>query len=213
MKTKLTTIAIAISTLLIPFFASGQEQQYLEPEPNNSYTFDMSPRNELSVSIGSVSLFGGIFDIFKIVAEGVGNGLANNQTNTRFIGTYDLEYYYQVNSWFRPGAKFIYEGLTTTIYDSTDALVNHYNTSTISVMASAQFSYLNRKHVKLYSGIDFGIAVIFDDNKQSSHLSTSLFAFNITPIGVRIGNDNIFGLIETNIGLDAIIKVGFGVRF
>ena len=185
-----------------------------EPDTNTStYDYKDAPRNEISASIGVVSAFGGVFDFFKVLIEGVGNGIAGNKTDTKFIGTYGLDYYYQVNKWFRPGAKVVYEGLTTTIRDSTNAIVNHYNTSTLSVMASSQFSYLNKKHVKLYSGIDLGIGTIFDDNKKGSGTTSTFCAFNVTVIGIRVGNDNIFGLVETNIGMDALIKAGFGARF
>lgn len=213
MKTKITIITL--TTILLaasPFLVSAQEQDSIISETNLETT-DMTPRNEISASIGTVSAFGGIFDLFKVVIEGVGNGLGGNKTDTKFIGTYGLDYYYQVNKWFRPGAKVVYEGLTTTIYDSTDALVNHYNTSTLSVMASAQFSYLNKKYVKLYSGIDLGVTTVFDDNKQSSSSPSTMVAFNLTVIGVRAGNDKIFGIVEANVGMDALIKAGFGVRF
>ena len=218
MKTKAIAITLAIIALtLMPFAMSGQENDNYTTEPDtntSTYDFRDAPRNEIGASIGVVSAFGGIFDMFKVIIEGVGNGLGNNyRTDTKFIGTYGLDYYYQVNKWCRPGAKIVYEGLTTSIYDTTNTLVNHYNTSTLSIMPSVQFSYLNRKYVKLYSGIDMGVAVIFDDNKKSSSTSSTFFAFNITPIGIRVGNDNIFGLVETNIGMDAIIKAGFGARF
>lgn len=213
MKTNFTIIAlVAIMLVTLPFLVSAQEQDSIISE-SKLETTSMAPRNEISASIGTVSAFGGIFDLFKVVVEGVGNGLGGNKTDTKFIGTYGLDYYYQVNSWFRPGAKVVYEGLTTTIYDSTDALVNHYNTSTLSVMASAQFSYLNKKYVKLYSGIDLGVTTVFDDNKKSSSSPSTMVAFNLTVIGVRAGNDKIFGVVEANLGMDALIKAGVGVRF
>lgn len=216
MKKKVITIAIAILALAtMPFYVLGQEQDtIIESKTKVKYDYSLAPRNEISTSIGTVSAFGGIFDLFKVVIEGVANGISKNyKTDTKFIGTYGLDYYYQVNKWFRPGAKIVYEGLTTSIYDTTGVLVNHYNTSTLSIMPSVQFSYLNSKYVKLYSGIDLGVAFIFDDNKQGSSVSSTLFAFNLTPIGIRVGNDRIFGLVETNIGMDALVKAGFGVRF
>ena len=214
MKTKaIIALAIAVLTIL-PFFALGQEQDSITMTEKKHFDYSTYPRNEISTSIGTTSAFGSIFDLFKVVIEGVANGLTNNyKTDTKFIGTYGIDYYYQVNSWFRPGAKIVYEGLTTSVYDTTNTLVNHYNTSTLSVMPSVQFSYLNRKYVKLYSGIDLGVGVIFDDNKQGSSTSTTFFAFNATLLGIRVGNDKIFGLVETNIGMDALIKGGFGVRF
>ena len=212
MKTKIIAIAIA-AMLAMPFIANGQETDSIAVESKSEVSFAEQPRNEITASIGVISAFGGVFDFFKVVFEGVGNGLAGNKTDTKFIGTYGVDYYYQVNKWFRPGAKVVYEGLTTTVRDSTNAILNHYNTSTLSIMPSVQFSYLNRKYVKLYSGIDLGVGTIFDDNKQGSGTSSTFCAFNLTVIGIRVGNENIYGMVETNIGMDALIKGGFGVRF
>lgn len=212
MKTKIISIAV-IAMMALPFVANGQENDSIVVETKSDLTLSSMPKNEISTSIGVVSAFGGVFDFFKVLVEGVGNGIAGNKTGTKFIGTYGIDYYYQVNSWFRPGAKVVYEGLTTTIYDSTDVIINHYNTSTLSVMPSVQFSYFNKKHVKLYSGIDLGVGTIFDDNKKGSGKPSVFFAFNVTPIGIRVGNDRIYGLVETNIGMDALIKGGFGIRF
>ena len=213
MKTKIIAIAI-VAIMAMPFIAHGQEADSIAVESKSELSFAEQPRNEITASIGVVSAFGGVFDFFKVVFEGVGNSIGNNyKTDTKFIGTYGLDYYYQVNKWFRPGAKIVYEGLTTTVRDSTNAIVNHYNTSTLSIMPSVQFSYLNKKHVKLYSGIDIGLGTIFDDNKQSSGTSSTFCAFNLTVIGIRVGNNNIYGMVETNIGMDALIKGGFGVRF
>lgn len=221
MKTKVTFITLAIMALMaMPFFAIGQEQDsstnkiYMQ-EPDSpeakSYSFDMAPRNEISVSAGTISGFGAVFDLFKVLIEGIGNSFAHRGTDTKFIGTYGIDYYYQVNSWFRPGAKFVYEGLSTTITDST-GIVNKYYTSTVSLMPSVQFTYLNKKYVKLYSGFDIGVTNLSDNNKNNSNSSTIL-GVNLTPIGIRVGNEHIFGVIETNIGMDALVKAGFGVRF
>jgi len=214
MKTKATITAIIFLMLTaLSLRTFGQEQVYMEADEGSSYSYLDAPRNEIGTSIGVVSAFGGLFDMFKLVFEGIGNSLGDNKVDTRFIGTYGFDYYYQVNSWFRPGAKFVYEGLATSVYDSTDVLLNHYHTSTMSVMPSVEFSYLNKRYVKLYSGIDLGVGVIFDNNKKSSSTPSTFFAFNITPIGVRFGNENIYGMVETNIGVDAMIKAGFGARF
>ena len=218
MKTKLIAIIIAIAAMVaMPLITFGQEQDSVVSEVSTEkayYNDDFNMHNnEISVSVGTISGFGAFFDFFKVLFEGIGNGLSKKNTDTKFIGTYGIDYYYQVNPWFRPGAKFVYEGLTTTVTDTTGAVVNHYNTSTISFLASVQFSYLNRKYVKLYSGIDLGLTLIGDNNKQNSNPGNALFGFNLTVIGIRVGNDRIFGLVETNFGMDALIKAGLGVRF
>ena len=218
MKTKVKVITLAIIALItMPFFAVGQEQDsttskiYIQEPETNTYSFDMAPRNEISVSAGTISGFGAVFDFFKVLIEGIGNSFSHRGTDTKFIGTYGIDYYYQVNKWLRPGAKFVYEGLSTTITDST-GVINKYYTSTVSLMPSVQVTYLNKKYVKLYSGFDIGITNLSDTNKANSTSSTIL-GLNLTPIGIRVGNEHIFGVIETNIGMDALIKGGIGVRF
>ena len=63
-----------------------------------------------------------------------------------------------------------------------------------------------------HSGFDIGITNLSDTNQANSNSSTIL-GLNITPIGIRVGNEHIFGVIETNFGMDALIKGGIGVRF
>lgn len=173
--------------------------------------------SELSVSVGAPSGVGTIVDLFRFTIEGIAYSFQDNRkAQNKFIGTYGLDYYYQVNSWFRPGIKATYEGVRTTLYDSNNVNINRYYTSMVTVMPSVQFSYLNRRLVKLYSGIDVGIGFFFGNNTNSENSSPNLspsVAFNITPIGIRVGNEHVFGLVETNIGFDALVKAGFGVRF
>ena len=94
----------------------------------------------------------------------------------------------------------------------------------LSLVASAQFTYLNREHVQLYSGLDAGVGTYISDVKYlpgyadsdgNTHPvnATWLPAFNITPIGVAFGSWRVFGYVETNIGYEAFAKVGLGVHF
>ena len=91
MKTNVIIIAFAFSVLaLMPYLALAQEQDtMIESKSEVTYDYSLAPRNEISTSIGTVSAFGGIFDLFKVVIEGVGNGLSKNyRTDTKFNGTY-----------------------------------------------------------------------------------------------------------------------------
>ena len=215
MHTMRTVIIAAVFAMAVPCMAWGQEPQNIGTPGNPPFADSYrSPVSEVSVSVGIVSGFGCMYDFFKVLVEGVANAIGNHyKTETDFIGTYGLDYYAQVKSWLRPGVKVVYEGLCTKVWDTTNVLVNKYYTTTLSFMPSVQFSYLNRRHVKLYSGIDLGVTFLFDNNKQSSGNATTLFALNATPIGVRFGNDRMFGLVETNLGMDALVKAGFGMRF
>lgn len=207
MKRKIIAIIIAI-TAILPNISIAQETENTD-----------SPKHEIAISVGTSSGFGSIVGIFKVIGDGIASGIDKNKDyQTKLTGTYGVDYYYQVNSWFRVGGKAIYEGYNTKVYnDTTRALIDKYNISFVSIMPSVQFSYLNKKLVKLYSGIDLGASFIMvPDKKEDGTRFTScqaIFAFNIVPIGIRVGNDRVFGLVETNLGYDAFLKAGIGFRF
>lgn len=122
----------------------------------------------------------------------------------------------------------------------THAFVGHSDIHLATAMASVQFTYVNKPLVKVYSGIDLGVGLgiwkrseVWDKDvpqvaqdadpelkrvveiRDKYNNGTDLYflpAFDITPIGVKVGT-RVYGLAEINIGLDALVKVGIGVRF
>ncbi|MBQ2077941.1 MAG: hypothetical protein II471_10580, partial [Bacteroidales bacterium] len=74
MKTKIIAIAI-VAIMAMPFIANGQEADSIAVESKSEVSFAEQPRNEITASIGVVSAFGGVFDFFKVVFEGVGNSI------------------------------------------------------------------------------------------------------------------------------------------
>ncbi len=210
MKMMRIAMFVVLAVMMMPFRSWGQDTEVRRDMPADNGGGE--PKNEISASVGIPSGFGTVFDLFKVIIEGTVNAIGGHQnTETNFIGTYGLDYHYQVNSWFRPGLKLVYEGLSTKVTDTNNLLVKQYYTTTLSIMPGVQFSYLNRKHVKLYSAVELGVTFLFDNNKPA--YSTTLFAVNVTPFGLRAGNEKIFGMMETNLGMDALIKAGVGVRF
>jgi hypothetical protein len=102
-----------------------------------------------------------------------------------------------------------------------------------------QFTYLNTRIVKLYSGLDIGLGIVLwnrsdmfdkdltaaalvnDDVKRIQELQKRypngkevkwLPAGDITLLGLNVGT-RVYGLAEINLGLDALVKVGIGARF
>ncbi len=205
MKTRISII-IVMALVIFPQFLFSQESE-----------MENYPHNEISVSAGTPTGFGSFVGLFKAIGEGIAAGIGKSEYHTKHTGTYGIDYYYQMNSWLRVGGKAVYEGYNTTVNDTLGVVVDKYNISFVSVMPSVQFSYLNKKLVKLYSGVDLGASFILcPDKKEDGTPYTScqaIFAFNIVPIGIRVGNDKVYGLVETNLGYDAFIKAGIGVRF
>ncbi len=126
------------------------------------------------------------------------------------------------------------------VMGSAHEFVGHSNIHLLTAMASLQFTYVHTRIVKLYSGVDLGIGFgiwqrsqVWDktipaaaqeldpelkkvaDFRDKYNNGTSLYAlpaFDITPIGIKVGM-RVYGLAEINIGYDALFKLGVGVRF
>jgi len=175
-------------------------------------------RNTLSISAGYTSgFFYGKTIIFAWIPAA-----AEHAKNWKYYGAYGLQYMYQVNWWFRTGVKATWEMDRYDIYSSnkadgvkTGVSSNH----TLSLGATMQFTYFNRPHVQLYSGLDLCAGLYmthssYEDKSKQPVTRLSWFpALGITPLGVAFGSWKCFGFIETNIGVEAIIKAGLGVHF
>ena len=198
-----------------------QPVEYLAGDPAPFY---YQQRNSLSISAGYVS---GFF-FSKLIIAWIGPA-ASHARKTDYYGSYGLQYHYQVNSWCRVGAKFNWEGEDYDMWtgkkdDETAVKKGVTFGHTLSLVASAQFTYFNREHVQIYSGLDAGVGTYisdvkylpgYEDSDGNTHPvnATWLPAFNITPIGVAFGSWRVFGFVETNIGYEAFAKAGLGVHF
>ena len=149
----------------------------------------------------------------------------DHAANSKYYGAYSLNYHYQCLWWLRAGFKAAWEGDSHDIYAEKEKtnMKGHSFGHTVTLMPSCQFTYLNRRYVQLYSGIDVGVGVMMrenhyingytDGNGKTDNLSYSFLpAINITPIGVCFGNERVYGLAEINVGADAIFKGGIGVH-
>lgn len=178
-------------------------------------------RHSLSVTVGAPSgynAFRGLFvDIWVSALDHADNGM--------YYGAYSMQYHYQCLKWLRAGFKASWEGDSHDIYAEKEKenLKGHSFGHTVSLMPSCQFTYLNRRHVQVYTGIDIGVNVMLRENhyvngytnsdgKTNNVSYTFLPAFNITPVGVCFGNERVYGLVETNIGADAFVKAGIGMH-
>lgn len=211
-------IAICMVALLATTSLYSQEVN------SDAWAWDTN-RHTVSISAGPVSgwylmekvLFGWIVDA------------ASHAQNGQLFGAYGLQYHYQCLPWLRSGFKVSWEGEGYDICNkSKDSDGNAVYTrkgyavsQNAALMGSVQFTYLNRAHVQLYSGLDFGVGAYIRDERYDEGYSNSegkthpvtaswLPAFNITPIGVAAGGERVFALAEVNLGYESLVKVGIG---
>lgn len=124
---------------------------------------------------------------------------------TRCTPTFSFAYHYRAAKWLWVGATNSITGFKTTFRDRlTDEIIDSKSEVLGTIMADLRFSYLNRKHVTLYSGLGLGVAFG----------SRGVFPIGqLTAFGVKAGGEHWFGNLELGIGSKGFISTGFGYQF
>lgn len=97
----------------------------------------------------------------------------------------------------------------------TGIKAGYSHTHLFSVMPSVRFSWLNKKHVTLYSGLSLGIGLIFDEAKDNTvhTLETEpMIAGQLSAVGIQAGG-KWYGFAELGIGTLGFVQAGFGYHF
>ncbi|MGM9806249.1 MAG: hypothetical protein ACI3Z7_07475 [Candidatus Aphodosoma sp.] len=135
------------------------------------------------------------------------------------LPTFSLSYYYAVKPWLHIGGELYYEG---EYYIIRDRVTNNYGgvagRTSLNILPTIRFQYFNRRIVGLYSGLSLGLHLNIEsgnklyDPTASNSYCTALPAFQLTAIGIRVGN-RIFGTAEIGVGNKGIATIGIGARF
>ena len=188
------------------------------------------PRHEFQFNIGdpllalassrfaSQSLFHGFFgDISYIDFPTDWTQPVGDYPITRLVPTFSFNYHYRVTKWFWVGGLATVTGLHNTWHDRfTDEVTGHGSEVYLAWMPDFRFSYLNRKHVTLYSGFGIGLLVnsLKDPHLFGERTSNSIhFAGQLTAFGVKAGAKHWFGNLELGFGYKGVLSAGFGYEF
>lgn len=131
-----------------------------------------------------------------------------------YTGTYGVHYRYNVLKWLRVGGDLSYSGYREVENGSSYTKTTLGNE--LALAAKLDFTYLNREHVKLYSGLGIGPAMLINATQSSSDNTrdvSPLFTWCVTPIGVEAGGERVYALAEFNIGFCDFLRAGIGFRF
>ena len=136
---------------------------------------------------------------------------------TRFVPTFSFNYHYRVAKWLWVGGLTTVTGLHNTWRDRfTDEVTGHGSEVHLSWMPDLRFSYLNRKHVTLYSGFGFGLRLVSLKDSQvfdGEHIHYCTPTYQLTAFGVKAGAKNWFGNLELGCGIKGVVSAGFGYEF
>lgn len=184
----------------------------------------------------------GVSDHFGFVfhRELGGNAVGENLPNTvctdlLYTPVFSFDYHYRAAKWFWLGLSTGYGFYKESHYP--DGIVSpdldHWvcKQHNFLIMPSLRFSYLNRPHITLYSGLDIGLLIVRrtpermnqfvdegwspdDDPSGWPHNRTDVFsAFQLTAFGVKAGAKHWFGSLELGAGIRGFVNLGVGYEF
>jgi len=185
---------------------------------NETKQWEWSDRpNSVSVTVGAPSV--------ASMATALDDYLSLSGSRSQlYYGSYSLRYSYNVLRWLAVGAHASYDGWSCSgdraFYDYDNNVTSSQNVSytghRASLLMDITFTYINRPHVQLYSGLGMGMQYYWrarpdEDNlakvnkQQMMHVAAS-----IVPIGLHVGNERVYGMAEVSIGTDALMAIGIG---
>lgn len=166
-----------------------------------------------------------------------GEQVRTTSTDYHFTPVVSLDYHYRAAKWFWLGLSTSYSFMKEKLYVgnvvSPDAFHWDCKEHHFLIMPSLRFSYLNRPHVTLYSGVAVGV-LINRGNRYYGDLSTlpefapaawgfvpaelpdhtsAGSAFQLTAFGVKAGAKHWFGSFEAGVGIKGIVNLGVGYEF
>ncbi len=136
---------------------------------------------------------------------------------TNVMPLFSFSYHFRLRKWLWIGVANTFSDIRQNIVNPegiTEARLNEYAISTIF---DVRFSYLNRKHVTLYSGLGMGFMFKGYDSRQDGKYQpislTSSLAYQLTAFGVKAGGNHWFGNLELGCGYKGFISGGVSYDF
>ena len=143
---------------------------------------------------------------------------------TKYIFTpeFSIDYHYRASKWFWLGLTAGYNLYQEKGNGEPENLTWQYKEHHFLIMPSLRFSYLNRPHLTLYSGLSVGLYIkhgreyIDDDlliQPTTIDHNRVFSAFQLTAFGLKAGAKHWFGSFEAGFGIKGFANLGIGYEF
>lgn len=171
----------------------------------------------ISASDGLTRNIGEVFGIALVDAL-----LGTKREDTKNYGVYSLGYRYSINR-FRVGSDVSFSSTSsklTLLREKTPSLKE--DNLSFMVLPAVEFQYYKRGVIELYGSAAGGVDLTrtsykkIDNAKNYQPQQTSLntsFAWQVSPIAIRVGNSTIGGFLEAGLGHKGFLSAGVGVKF
>ena len=143
-------------------------------------------------------------------------------TKQIFTPVFSLDYHYRASKWFWLGLTTGYNLYEEKGYGEPEHLTWQNKEHHFLIMPSLRFSYLNRPHLTLYSGLSVGLYIkhgreYIDDDLLIRPITTDhnrvFSAFQLTAFGLKAGAKHWFGSFEAGFGIKGFVNLGVGYEF
>ena len=184
---------------------------------------DYTGTQEVDISVGLP--YGSLFRDASVVGDAFGSlnfidppDIVTGENKT-VLPTFRAEYGYNVLSWLSLGAGVNYSyGSYRMLYKEDNSHAwdewTHLATATFNV----KFYWLNRKWVRMYSGVGVGLGIVStnagaENAEEAAGRSTKLLpTFDLRLIGLTVGQ-RLYGRFQVGIMSSGLISAGIGYRF
>jgi hypothetical protein len=204
MKRSAVVCAVCACMFLLPAAAVSAEDT-AEPET--------VLHNNLYAGWGTQSFSSGLLTVLSSMFSSIGTSGKSSWTN-RPLGVFQAGYDYAVTEHWLVGAFATYEYTFCNDQNSSAA----QSVFMESLQAKATFIW-GWKHVKLYHAVSAGCAWYQDQSIPSGGAETDsnnqcMFAFNITPVGVRIiPAEHFYLFADCSVPSTGFFNTGAGIQF
>lgn len=179
-------------------------------------------RGELNLMVSDAiptTLTFGLFDDLGESIRAAFEGYTKETKDKSMPGMVSIGYVYRLNSWLAVGgdlgmSRFGSEvSMTSNDGPKPNELIDR-NTTIFLLMPTGRFYYKQKPKVALYGSLGAG-ALFANKTERSGSLKEtekfSTFAFQINPIGVRVGN-RFGGFGELGFGMKGFVTLGFSMK-
>ena len=196
MKTKLIGLLVVIA-LITPSILSAQDKKH-----------------EIEAGIGVFSI-NEIVDTFSDILVSIIPGVKMDDSES--YGSLHLGYKYRPTDRYGIGGVFVYD------YSTAKGVVNDVKTGKFinrhyTLAAEIDYTYFRSGNFSMYGLAGIGGTLHTqkyndnDDSQQDGSDSQPYFTFQVTPVGLKYGN-NFGGFAELGFGYRGIVSVGLFARF
>ena len=212
MKLSMKNYTLAAAIVLTTISVHAQDNKKTETSFNRH---DIRVSYSDGLTLGGASFWGiGLSDAIT----------GTERTDQKSTGVFGLGYRYAFNKRFSLGVDLgvaKVSGKVTSPPDQTPSIrEKDYN---FLVLPTAEFVYFRRNIFQLYGSASAGVDMsrhyetgLTDKGKELAQKSTRIsteFAYQVNPIGLRVGNKRIGGFVEAGLGYKGFVTAGVSIGF